>query len=130
MGKYRMQILSCLQQSGGHMTAEQIFLWVKRREPGIVLATVYNNLNRLCQEGVIRRISIPGQPDRYDKTAAPHDHLICDRCGQLADVVFPDFLRELETKLHIHLNSYELNIHYICPDCQQKAAAGAREELL
>lgn len=58
------------------MTAEQIFLELKKEEPKVVLATVYNNVNGLCREGRIRRISVEGQPDRYDKIQR-HDHLVC-----------------------------------------------------
>lgn len=118
MTRYGKEILACLYRTGGHLTAEQIFLQVKQAEPGIALATVYNNLNRLCQTGEIRRISIHGQTDRYDKTVTPHGHLICERCGKISDVVIQNLLGQLEQQLHTHLNSYELNLHYICPECR------------
>lgn len=118
MTRYRRAILSCLRQGREHLTAEQIFLQVKQEEPKIVLATVYNNLNRLCQEGVIRRISVAGAPDRYDRTVTHHGHLICDRCGSIADAVLPDLMSELEQRLHTSLTAYELNLHYLCPRCQ------------
>lgn len=67
MSRYAELILELINQSQGHMTAEQIFLELKKTEPRIVQATVYNNLNALCQEGLIRKLSLEGSPDRYDK---------------------------------------------------------------
>ncbi len=79
MTKYAEQILTLIHESDGHMTAEQIFLELKKTEPKVVQATIYNNLNTLCQKGLIRRMSIEGSPDRYDKIRK-HDHLVCQRC--------------------------------------------------
>lgn len=130
MTRYGKQILACLREAGGHLTAEEIFLLVRQEEPGIVLATVYNNLNRLCQAGEVRRVSVSGQTDRFDGTVARHDHLVCDRCGQISDVVIQDLFQELEQRTQLTLRSYELNLHYICPACrasQQQAGERGRE---
>lgn len=62
MSRYAELILGLINQSRGHMTAEQIFLELKKTEPKIVQATVYNNLNTLCQEGLIRRLSMESSP--------------------------------------------------------------------
>ena len=39
--KYAKQILNIVNQSKRHMTAEQIFLELKKTEPRVVQATVY-----------------------------------------------------------------------------------------
>ena len=75
MTKYAEQILTLINESDGHMTAEQLFLELKKTEPKVVQATIYNNLNTLCQKGLIRRMSIEGSPDRYDKIRK-HDHFL------------------------------------------------------
>ena len=80
------------------MTAEQIFLELKKTEPKVVQATVYNNLNALCQKGLIRKLSMEGSPDRYDKIQK-HDHLVCQRCGALSDINFQDLTQDLESQL-------------------------------
>ena len=67
MTKYAKQILQIVSQSHDHMTAEQVFLALRQTYPKVVLATVYNNLNRLCAEGLIRRISLEGMPEQYDR---------------------------------------------------------------
>lgn len=119
MTKYAKLILALVNQSKEHLTAEQLFLELKKTEPKVVQATVYNNLNTLCQEGLIRRLSIEGSPDRYDKIQK-HDHLICKMCGALSDITFDDMTKDLEKQLKEEILSYDLKVFYLCPKCRNK----------
>lgn len=119
MTKYAKLILDLVNQSTGHMTAEQLFLEMKKTEPKVVLATVYNNLNTLCREGLIRKMSIEGSPDRYDKMKQ-HDHLVCIKCGALSDIKFWDLTDNLEKQLGEGIISYDLKVFYLCPKCREK----------
>ena len=65
-----------------------------------MLATVYNNLNMLCDKELIRKISLEGSPDRYDRKRR-HDHLVCRKCGRLSDMVFEDLTATLSAQLKI-----------------------------
>lgn len=117
MRKYANGILELINQSHEHMTAEQIYFELKKTYPGVVLATVYNNLNTLYEEGLVRKLSVEGSPERYDKIQR-HDHLICRRCGRLSDFNFTDFTKNLERQLGEGIISYDLKVIYLCPDCR------------
>lgn len=119
MTRYARQILDLINQSKEHMTAEQLFLELKKTEPGVVQATVYNNLNTLCQGGLIRKISIEGATDRYDKIVR-HDHLVCKRCGVLSDISFRDLTKGLEKQFGGEIVSYDLKVFYLCPKCREE----------
>lgn len=119
MTKYSQSILKLINSSSTHMTAEQLFFELKKTLPKIVLATVYNNLNALCEQGLIRRISIEGVPDRYDKIVK-HDHLVCKKCGKLADFSFEDLTENLQSKMNDDLLGYDLKVYYICKECKNK----------
>ena len=114
-------ILDIINDSGEHLTAEQIFLRLKEQVPKVALATVYNNLNSLCDSDLIRRVSVEGSPDRYDKTVK-HDHLVCRKCGALSDISFSDLTASLSEQLGEPILSYDLKVNYICPECRGKAA--------
>lgn len=120
--RYENRILEIIQGSHAHMTAEQIFLTLKQSCPTVVLATVYNNLNNLYQQGKIRKISVEGQPDRYDKNTR-HDHLVCRKCGRLMDIHLADLTRELEQQTGFSIEGYDLKIQYLCPQCRAEQAA-------
>lgn len=119
MTKYAKLIWNMINQSQAHMTAEQIFLELKKEEPKVVLATVYNNLNGLCNEGLIRKVSVEGSPDRYDRIQR-HDHLVCKKCGKLSDVCLEDLTERLKQQLGEGITSYDLKVFYICPECRAK----------
>lgn len=85
----------------------------------MVLATVYNNLNSLYQQGKIRKISVEGYPDRYDKTVR-HDHLVCRRCGKLSDVYLSDITAQLEKQVGFSIDGYDLKLQYLCPECRSQ----------
>lgn len=117
--KYGEQILTIVMRKGEHPTAEQVFMEMKANNPKIAQGTVYNNLNALVDEGRIIRISEPGFPDRFDNTTR-HDHMVCIKCGRLADVKLPDFTEEIERNSGEKIISYDLRIRYICPECRNK----------
>ena len=53
-------MLELIETSRSHMTAEQVFHALRQVYPKVALATVYNNLNRLWEEGRLRKVSIEG----------------------------------------------------------------------
>lgn len=120
MSRQREIIYRIVAESPDHLTAEEIYLKARESLPSIVLATVYNNLNALTGLRLIRRVRVFGEPDRFDGTLQPHDHLVCDRCGKLADIELGDLLDDLEGRSGVDISSYELNIHYVCDECKAK----------
>ena len=120
MSKYTKKILEIVQASRDHMTAEQIFGTLRQTYPSVVRATVYNNLNRLCEEGKIRKISLEGMPERYDRIQR-QDHLVCRKCGRLSDLDLGDMTRHLERKAGISILSYDLKLLYLCEECRNKS---------
>ncbi len=121
--RYKSKILEIISSSHAHMTAEQVFFTLKQEYPGVVLATVYNNLNSLCQQGKIRKISVEGCPDRYDRNTR-HDHLVCRRCGSLADIHLEDITAQLEQQTGFVIDGYDLKIQYLCPRCRAAQDSG------
>ena len=117
--KYGKKILEIVSSSRSHMTAEEVFDALRQTYPTVVLATVYNNLNRLWQENLIRKVSVEGMPDRYDHIQR-HDHLVCKGCGRLLDIDLGDLTAQLEKRAGISILSYDLKLTYLCEDCQKK----------
>lgn len=119
MTKYEKEIFAIVNTSREHPTADQIYQTLKETFPTVALATVYNNLNRLLEAELIRKVSIEGMPDRYDR-AKKHDHLVCPCCGRLLDVRFGDLTPLLEGQLEDQPFSYDLKVYVLCPECRAK----------
>ena len=124
MTKYGRAILNIVENSRSHLTAEQIFQALRRSFPTVALATVYNNLNRLWAEGRVRKLSVEGMPDRYDRIAR-HDHLVCRGCGKLADIDLADLTELLQQQAGVPILSYDLKLIYLCDACRRKAERNA-----
>ena len=127
MTKNARMILEIISNSEEHLTAEQIFLRLKEKNEKAVLATVYNNLSFLHGHGLIRKVSVEGYPDRYDRTVR-HDHLVCRQCGKLSDVTLEDLTETLQKQIGVPMISYDLKISYLCPECLEKAKSNGGSE--
>ncbi len=118
MTKQRRLLHEILFTPPSHMTAEEVYQEAKKVCPGISLGTVYRNLKLMTEEGEIKRIPIVDGPDRYDRTVAPHDHLLCKVCQKILDLPPLDLKTELFEKIGVEIDSYELTIWYVCPACR------------
>ena len=65
-------------------------------------------------------------PDRYDRIEK-HDHLVCKRCGKLADINLEDLTEALQKQVQVPLLSYDLKLMYLCDDCRKQEQAGGAE---
>ncbi len=122
MTRQRRLILDLMRQSPRHMTADEIFAKAREEMPSIARGTVYRNLKLMEQAKEIARLEMPGGPDRFDKTSNPHGHLYCDGCGELQDIPVVGLVREIEDAIGTEVRSYQLTIHYLCPECRRKQA--------
>jgi len=88
--KQQEMILSCLRNdSGAHLTAEMILIYLKEKGENIGLATVYRTLDKLVANGTVLKYSVPNGMSACYKYAQEscrahdHYHLICTECGKM-----------------------------------------------
>ena len=116
--KQRQLILEAVRATNSHPTADELFQMIRRKLPTISLATVYRNLNFLSEIGEIRKLAMPGMPDRFDWRMDPHDHMVCDTCGQVVDFVLPhDLGQEIASACGAQVDGYTLVAHGTCAHC-------------
>lgn len=117
MTQYEKAIYEIVVSSHEHLTVTQIYERLKKRYPKVVPATVYNNVNKLWETGLIRKVSVEGMPDRYDRVQK-HDHLVCRHCGKIVDITFEDLTAPLRSQLGEDFLFYDLKVYYLCPECR------------
>jgi Fur family ferric uptake transcriptional regulator len=123
--RQRQVILDELRKVVTHPTAAGVYELVRRRLPGISLGTVYRNLDRLAELGLIQRIEWAGAQTRFDATTTAHDHVRCVRCGCVADLHGQPL--ELSPPKDQDLGGYKilgrrLEFLGLCPACQAAPA--------
>ena len=69
-----------------HPSAGMVYEAVAEKFPSISRATVYRILAEAAEEGKIQRLKLVDANDRYDFTLGKHYHIVCEKCGAVADV--------------------------------------------
>ena len=116
-------VLKTVQGLKRHLTAEEVYEFIKKEHPTIGKGTVYRNLGILTEEGAIRKVEIPDGPDRFDFTLKNHYHVECIRCGEIFDVDM-DEVTDLNERIHdthgMQFLNYDIFFKGICPACRAK----------
>ena len=82
----RKAVIRYLMMSDQHPSADVIYYDLLPDNPGMSLATVYNNLKVLVEEGIVSEIKVNNDNTTYYDFMG-HDHLniVCEKCGQITD---------------------------------------------
>lgn len=70
----------------GHASPEAIYGKVRRKIPGVSLATVYKNLRTFIDCGLLGQVSLHSGSLRVESNPEPHHHLVCVRCKAIVDL--------------------------------------------
>jgi Fur family ferric uptake transcriptional regulator len=82
----RRLVYHTLAGTQSHPDAEQLIGMVRRRDPRVSVATVYNTLRLLADAGWILELRGLGPKTRYDANTGEHDHFTCRACGRVEDI--------------------------------------------
>ncbi len=83
----RMMILSAIEYSDRHISAEEIYAQVVAKYPQVNISTVYRTLELLKQLGLVTETDLGGGRVRYHPAEkGQHHHLVCQQCGAVVDL--------------------------------------------
>lgn len=92
----RNAILSYLQSTTDHPSAEMVYAGLKPEIPDLSLGTVYRNLSLFKQQGLVSSVATVKGVERFDGNTSPHVHFLCTECDaviDLAEMQVPESLR-------------------------------------
>lgn len=127
MTPQRAGILRLLDGNKSHPSAENIYRRIRRKFPGISFATVYNTLQSLLAAGELTEIRIDRSRSRFDPCTTTHAHLMCVKCGTIADVRAPR-RTPVPAGRPAGFSVLRCNVEFygICPACGKKAGGKER----
>ena len=83
----RMMILSAIENSQNHISAEDIYAQIVAKYPHVNISTVYRTLELLKRHGLVTETDLGGGRVRYHPTdKGHHHHLVCRECGATIDL--------------------------------------------
>lgn len=84
----RRHVYDVLMEKRDHPTATEVFLRAQRRMASISLATVYNCLETMVGNGMVKAVHVDREPTRFCANLKEHGHFHCTKCGHIADIAF------------------------------------------
>ncbi len=80
----RMMIVSAIEKSDDHISAEEIYAQVVAKYPHVNISTVYRSLELLKRLGLVTETDFGGGRLRYHPVGkGHHHHLVCQECGAI-----------------------------------------------
>ncbi|HNR67244.1 MAG TPA: transcriptional repressor [bacterium] len=119
--RQRERILQLLRDTDCHPSADWLYEKLKKEFPRLSLGTVYRNVHLLTQQGHLQKIHIGGVPDRFEANLTPHCHLICEKCGKIADVKMPtddEINRWIKPGKDFTIDRIVIELFGRCPACR------------
>ena len=119
--KKREAILEVIRSTEEHPSADWVYQMLKPEYPDMSLGTVYRNLARFKEEGLIVSVGTVNGQERFDGMVKPHAHFICKTCGSVMDFhgleQDVEMDRRVEEKYGMKIDHHELVFYGICPHC-------------
>jgi Fur family transcriptional regulator, ferric uptake regulator len=115
------QVLDALFASEAPLSAEQIASGTEGSVTPLEMTSVYRNLERLEQLGVVSHVHFGHGPGLYALARdGDREYLICDRCGRVTSLA-PDALDPVRSRLRKdfghHARFSHFAIHGHCEEC-------------
>ncbi|MGD2085516.1 MAG: Fur family transcriptional regulator [Candidatus Aminicenantes bacterium] len=124
----RRLVLALLNEKNDHLSTEGIITALRDNGFTVSVATLYQNLNKLVEVGLLARIKGPDDLMRFDANLAPHHHLVCTKCGKIVDVrnneeqllqKSPLDYQTGATLSEWHIDYIKIEFNGTCPDCRK-----------
>ncbi len=84
--RQKLGIYEILLKSETHPKADEIFFLLKKNYPKVSFATVYDNLRKFKQYGLIQELNTEEGASRYEANMSQHHHAIDSKTGEIMDV--------------------------------------------
>jgi len=121
----RKEVLRFFLKSERHLSVEELYDIIKKKNPTIGHTTVFRTLKLLCDADIAREVNFADKIIRYEHKYGHehHDHLICLKCGKFVEAMDPK-IEELQIKLCEQFGfipiKHRMEIFGLCQKCNKK----------
>ncbi|HEY7391338.1 MAG TPA: transcriptional repressor [Bryobacteraceae bacterium] len=121
----RDTILRTFLDTRDHLSTDQLYRLVKKKDAGIGFTTVYRTLKLLAECGLASEVAFNDGIARYEHQyqRRNHHHMVCTECGSSVEFFSPDIERiELEVgqQYNYQPTRHSFQIYGVCDKCQRK----------
>lgn len=118
--KQKEIILKTIKSDKSHPTIKEIYEKVKLIDPSIGQATIYRNINKMVDDGIVLKLKVNTNTYRYDGNTNTHHHFLCKQCNNIIDIFDEEeiLIKDLENKYSININKCYIYLEGICDKCK------------
>jgi Fur family ferric uptake transcriptional regulator len=122
-------ILETFLNTEGHLSVEDIYALVKKRDKKVGVVTVFRTLKSLTACGIAREITLGDGLTRFEHSYhhPHHHHIVCTECHKAIEFVCPELERiqnEIIQKYHFQPIHHRFQTYGICEDCREHRPIG------
>jgi Fur family ferric uptake transcriptional regulator len=117
----RQLIMDAICAGDGHSTPEEIYQRIHLKAPAVNRATVYRNLDFLCEMRLVVAAQIGGRMYYELAGAEPHHHLICRKCDQVEQIshqTLKELFDKIEREQSFVIDMDHLALFGLCEQCR------------
>ena len=125
--KNKSLILSLLKNhKDEHLTIDQIKKLLKDENKDVPIASVYRNIDKFLEEGLIRKYVVNDNASCFqivDEKESNHFHLLCSKCGKLIHLECDevgDLIQHIEKEHNFEIDISKINLYGLCQTCRSK----------
>lgn len=121
--RQREVILEEFLSVGSHLSTEELYLRLRRKNPRIGYATVHRTLKLFAECGIAEQRHFGDGQARYEASDLDehHDHLICTSCGKIVEFEDPriEQLQDEVARQHgFSIVRHRLELYGCCASCR------------
>lgn len=118
----RQLILDVICGCGNHTTPEEIYKRVRTKFPSVNLATIYRNLDFLCELRLVVATQI-GRKMYYEIAGeCPHHHLVCRNCNRIEQIDHTNMkalFSKVEREQDFTVDMDHITLFGLCSKCRR-----------
>lgn len=120
-------ILEIFLRTEEHLSSEDLYWLVHKKDPDIGQTTVYRTLKLLTEAGLAREVRLGDGRTYYEHhyEHEHHDHMICTECGKVIEFFSPELEAmqdEMAAKYNFKPTHHSLRILGFCEECREKTS--------
>ena len=121
----RDTILHTFLETRDHLSTDQLFRLVRKKDAKIGFTTVYRTLKLLAECGLASAVAFHDGVARYEHqfNRRNHHHMVCTECGASVEFFLPEAAKleeEIARKYRFDATRHTFQIYGICEDCRKR----------
>lgn len=117
----RICILDYLRTERNHPTVNVIYEELLPKIPTLSRTTVYNTLETLRENNLVRTLDFGDGSIHYDADTDPHVHFKCERCGEIYDILAPTDDLQKRVPEGFSVLRTQFYVFGICANCEKNS---------